>query len=123
MHRADKLGDFQNISIFLYFAGKHILLSQLSLLLDPSACRRAKHLKVPHSKSGIISALTNSLWLNCIFLCNKYDLYCTYASEASSSLIKASLTGGRSCLMFRPLTYGADSLSVSFNCAQNKIDT
>lgn len=54
---------------------------------------------------------------------NKNHLYCTYASEASSSLIKASLTGGRSCLMFRPLTYGADSLSVSFNCPQNKRDT
>ena len=67
--------------------------------------------------------IQNSLWLNCTFLYNKNDLYCTYASEASSSLIKASLTGGRSCLMFRPLTYGADSLSVSFNCPQNKRDT
>ena len=40
----------------------------------------------------------------------------TYASEASSSLIKVSFTGGNSCLMFNPLTYGAESLSVSFNC-------
>ena len=40
--RTDKLWDLQNISIFLYFAGKHIVLSQLSLPLDSSACRRAK---------------------------------------------------------------------------------
>ena len=32
----------ENILIFLYFAGKHIVLSQLSLPLDSSACRRAK---------------------------------------------------------------------------------
>ena len=33
MHRADKLEDLQNVSIFLYFAGKHIV---LSFFIEPS---------------------------------------------------------------------------------------
>lgn len=43
----------------------------------------------------------------------------TYVSEASSSLIKVSFTGGKSCLIFSPLTYGAESFRVSFNCSRN----
>ena len=48
-HRADKLRDLQNISIFLYFAGKHIVRSQLSLPLDSSASLPRSRFKYRHA--------------------------------------------------------------------------